>query len=132
MSATSDESSQLNYTLYGYCSDHWQELWGSHKLLFHYDGQVEEKESSELSVLLCLKCDFVVCMMTKSQQLLPPEILRLRNMTEELQARNVDLEEHARKNHVEILARDNWLREFDQSYKTEIPNSENVFKYRMC
>lgn len=55
MSATSDESSQLNYALYGYCADHWQELWGSHKLLFHYDGQVEEKETSELSVLLCLK-----------------------------------------------------------------------------
>lgn len=67
---------------YGFFSNHWQELWGNYKILFHYDGQIEGKESSELLVLLCLNCDFILGMLTKSQQFLPPESLRLRDMIE--------------------------------------------------
>ena len=53
-------------------------------------------------------------------------------MTEELQARNADLVEHAQKFHVEILARDNSLEKLDQSYKTLIPKLQDVLSYRMC
>lgn len=90
--------------------------------------KLKRKERSEL---LCLNCDLLVlCVNEVATSSFC--LLRLRLMTEELQARNADLVEHAQKSHVEILARDNSLEKLDQSYKTLIPKLQDVLSYRKC